>query len=94
MALDKDRLGAALWARVKSENGPYTPPMAGAQEAQGLKFWKGIAGELINEIKNNGDIDLASADVSILPGTFKDSLSAPITGLGINQAVVLSGKIK
>lgn len=92
--LDKDRLGAAFWNKVKNVGGPFTPAIGSAQNAQGLALWTAIAEELINEIKTNGVIDLSNGDVEILPGTFKDSLSAPITGKGTNNAVQLTGKIK
>jgi len=74
--LDKDRLGAALWARVKLESGGYTPGIGPVQDAQGLQLWKGIADEIILEFT-------ANAIVPVQPGTFKDSTNTPITGAGV-----------
>lgn len=58
------------------------------------KFCDAVSKAVINHIKNNADIDFAAADIPVSPGTFKDSLSVPITGKGVSDAVVLSGKIK
>jgi len=92
--LDKDRLGSAMWARVKTIAGPFVPGIAGPQDALGETIWKGIADEIINEFKTNGNLKFLSGDIKILPGTFLDSLSAPVTGLAENQAVTLTGKIE
>lgn len=76
--LDKTRLGAALWARVKLESGGYTPGIGPVQDAQGLQLWTGIADEIIKEFTTN-------AVVPVQPGTFKDSLNVPITGAGVGE---------
>lgn len=78
MALDKDRLGVALWERVKLINGAHSPAMTASQETAGLTMWKGIADELIKEFKTN-------AVIPVLPGTFKDGAALPITGAGVGS---------
>lgn len=53
MALDKDRLGAALKAAVAANApAPGTPVTDGQLEA----MWKAIAKEIIDELKNFGVI--------------------------------------
>lgn len=54
-----------------------------------------LAQAIIEEIQGHADIVLASADISINPGTFIDSVtSAPITGQGVNAAVTLEQKVQ
>jgi hypothetical protein len=93
MALDKDRLGDAIADRVLSFAGiaPGAP-----DEAQLRQLWKAIAEEIIDEIKLHADIVLGTGDVQVLPGTFAENLpvpNTPITGQGVNNAVVLEQKI-
>ncbi len=75
MALDKDRLGLALWTRVKTETsfgGALTP----ALDAKGLSLWTGIADEIIKEFIGNAVVTGttatpgAQAGPATLPGTF------------------------
>lgn len=94
MSLDKDRLGSALWTRIKSVAGPYTPGIGATEDAQGELIWKAIADEIIKEVKTNGAIHLLAGDIPVNPGTFKDSLVQPITGVGSSQGVTLTGKIE
>jgi len=59
-----------------------------------LDFCTAVSTAVINHFKANADIDLASGDIPVSPGTFKDSLAVTITGKGESDPVVLSGKIK
>ena len=76
--LDKDRLGAAIWAAVKTVGGPYTPAISPALDAQGLNLWTKVADEIIKEFAANSDV---------APGTFTVTVPAlntptPVTGVG------------
>lgn len=79
MPLDKDRLGAALWARVKSLES-YSPGIGPAEDARGLAQWKGIADEIIKEFKDNAVVPVNVASVTaVQPG---GGTSGPGTGTG------------
>jgi hypothetical protein len=67
---------------------------AADDSAQNMKYCTAMARAIIDYFKANADIDLGSGDIAVLPGTFVDSLTNPVTGQGLNNAVVLSGKIK
>lgn len=92
MSLDKDRLGTALWNRIKADAGGYTPAIGPVQDAQGLLIWKGIADEIIKEFDVHADIVLAAADIHVTPGTFANG-AGPVTGQGEIAAVTLTGKL-
>jgi hypothetical protein len=80
MAMDKDRLGAAYWSRVKALHGAYSPSLTGAQDAAGLALWTAIADETIKEIVAHADILVnvfAAAATSVQPGV---GTSGNITG--------------
>ena len=79
MALDKDRLGAALWARIKS-NESFSPPIGGPEDARGLQQWTGIADEIIKEFVQNAVVPVTVANVTgVTPG---GGSSGPGTGTG------------
>lgn len=94
MAMDKNRLGDAIWAAIKATYGAYMPAMTSQYDTLGRDLWRAVADEIISEIDTNADIVLATDDITIQPGTFKDSLNAPITGQGLQVAVTLNGKIE
>jgi len=58
------------------------------------QLWQAVSQDIIDEINNFADIKLALGDLKVLPGTFQDSIPAPITGKGDNEAVTLTGKIE
>lgn len=93
MPLDKDRLGDAIVDRILTFAG--IAPGAG-DEAQVRALWKAIADEICKEIKTNADIALLSGDIPVDPGTFQEQLPfvGPIIGVGVNQAVTLTGRIE
>lgn len=76
MALDKDRLGAAMWTAVKNLN-TYGTSMTSAADAKGLAHYKAIADEIIKEFIGNAvvtgttETPGAQAGGSTLPGTFE-----------------------
>ena len=92
MSLDKDRLGTALWNRIKADSGGYTPAIGPVQDAQGLLIWKGIADEIIKEFDVNATINLLAADILVDPGTFAN-LGGPVAGVGSIQSATLTGKL-
>lgn len=92
MSLDKNRFGAALWARIKVEAGPFTPGIGATQDAQGLQIWTAIADEIIKEFDINADIVLAAADIHVTPGTFANG-GGPVTGQAEIAAITLTGKL-
>lgn len=99
MALDKNRLGNAIWAAVKQVYGPYTPAISPFYEQRGIDLWTAVADEIIKEIDQNADIVLTNANIHIEPGTFKVNVPAfnvdvPVTGQAEQVAVTLSGKIE
>jgi len=91
--MNKDRLATAIVTAIQGLS-PSWGLLTPGEQAIALTYWKAIANEIINEIKDHADIELMASDISILPGTFEDSLNAPITGLGENDAVILTEKIK
>lgn len=90
MALNKDRLGDAIVDRILTFSGVVPIP---ADETQMRNLWKAISEEIIDEIKNFADINLATSDIPVLPGTFQAG-GNPVTGVAVNDAVVLGGKIE
>jgi len=94
MAMDKDRLGTAIATTVQIfKPAPGTP----ITTAILVDMWKAIAGDIITEINDNADIDLALGDI-VTPGP-SGLLGAagpgqPVGGAGLNSPIVLAGKIK
>lgn len=93
MPMDKDRLGSAIAATIKS----FRPPDGTAvTDATLVSLWQAVANDIITEIKTNADIDLSLGDI-LVPGASGLTSTAPGTpvgGTGQNDAVVLSEKIK
>ena len=63
MALDKDRLGAAIAAHFTGGG------LSGAEEQAIEDAWKIIAQEIIDEFKNNADITAQSGQTCNATGT-------------------------
>ena len=91
MGFDKTRWGNDIASRIAAVGVVAGTPVTPAQLQE---VWQAIKEGDVAEISTNADINLAVSDMSILPGTFIDSLAAPITGLGANAAVVLAGKLE
>jgi len=76
MAMDKDRLGDAIVDTILAIN-PIAP--SASEETTLRTFWKAIASEIIDEIKDNMDITTtvsipnAQSGATTLPGTGVDS---------------------
>jgi hypothetical protein len=88
MALDQNALGLAISNRVKSMNS-FSGSMTGPESAAMDNYWKAIADELVKHIKDHMQIALQDSDIHIKPGTFVDSLTAPVTGQGENLPITL-----
>lgn len=90
MAMTKASMAAKIRQKLNAANPDLTPEgeaiIAAALEA----FCEGI----IEEIQQNGAINMDAGDFSVNPGSFNDSLNAPITGQGVNDAFNLQGKIQ
>jgi len=69
MALDKTVMAQSIIDNIKAVN----PDIGASQEAVLVTYWEPICQGIIDHFKNSG---------VVLPGTFLDSLSAPITGQG------------
>jgi hypothetical protein len=80
MALNKDVLGAALWTRVKSIHGGYTPGLGAPQDAAGLAYWTGIADEIITHFKANAVITINTFSATAPGVTVGPDPSGNITG--------------
>lgn len=93
MAMNKDRLGDAIKAAVLALNGS-SGGLTGGEHSQLQAFCRAIANEIIEEIKNNADIDLQAADIPVDPGTFANG-AGPVLGTGTSQAILIpAGRIK
>lgn len=88
MAMNIPGLSAKIITEIQAQYGT-------ADDAATLKkFADAMAKAFIDYVKENADIELAAADIKVDPGSFKDSLNAPVTGVATIQAVTLSTKIK
>lgn len=90
MALDKDRWGTNVAAAIKAIGVTAGTPVT---DTQLQNLWKAIKEQDKTEINTNADIDLASNDISVLPGSFSNT-GGPVAGLGLNSPIVLNSKIK
>lgn len=93
MALDKDRWGAAVAAAVQSIGVVAGTPVTTTQLEL---MWKAIKNEDKTEVNTNADIDLDLGDL-VVPGSsglLSTSPGNPVGGTGLNNAVVLTEKIK
>lgn len=93
MALNKTDLGKKISDALQAANG-NSGGMSAPEKASMQAKWEIVADEMIKYFKTNMDIKLIAGDIPVAPGTFKDSLSAPITGSGASTAITLSGKIE
>ena len=72
MALDKSILGALIVSDLQA-SGDISPSASPADLTKTIEKWTTVAGSIISHFQSAG---------LILPGTFKDSTNAPITGIG------------
>ena len=77
MAMDKDRLGAAIVARIQALNTDTT----GAQAAQLEVFWKAIADEVISEIIDNMEFTTTVPVIGVQTG------ATTIPAVGTNASI-------
>lgn len=74
MAMDKDRIGTAIWTAVKALYS-YSPSITPAADAAGLALWKVISDQIILEIQGHAVVTSttstpgAQAGPTTLPGT-------------------------
>ena len=93
MAMDKDRLGDAIVARIVTFAG-IAP--SGTDLTQYKNLWRAIADEIIKEITAFQTITIADADFQVLPGTFEDvnpPPATPLIGLGDVKGFSLTVKM-
>ena len=93
MALSNTRMGSAIAATIKS----FRPNVNGSDkvtDGQLETLWQAISQDIIDEFTDNADINLSASDIPVLPGSFKDGSSLPVSGQGENDAVLLEGKIE
>lgn len=90
MALDKTSMAGKIITKLQACNANLTA----ADEAIIIACLEAFCEGIIEEITQNGAIVMANGDFKILPGTFLDSLSAPLTGEGDVKAFDLTGKIE
>ena len=95
MSLDSTRWGDSIAAAISAIG-----ITAGTKitDVQLKEVWRAIKGEDKTEISSNADINLSSSDItSDVPALgLLDSFGQPVTGqaTGVNQSVILSGKIE
>ncbi len=61
MAMDKDRLGTAIWTAIKALH-TYNPAITAPMDAAGLLLWKEIAEEIILEIQGHAVVSSTGTD--------------------------------
>lgn len=85
------RWGPAVAAAVSAWSAANVPQNRTTFVTDGelVELWKVITGQHQSELNNHQDIVLQAADIKVDPGSFKDSLLQPITGVGISEAVTL-----
>tara|TARA_Y100000310_G_scaffold243676_1_gene248260 strand:- start:28550 stop:28822 length:273 start_codon:yes stop_codon:yes gene_type:complete len=90
MAMTPSSMAAKIKAKLQAANPDLTPEGEAIINAALEALCDGI----IEEIRENGAINMDAGDFSVLPGSFQDSTNAPITGLGQNAPFNLQGKIE
>ena len=93
MSSDKTRLAQNIVAAMQA-NGDVASDATPAQISKLISTWTVVSGAILSEITGHMDIDLTSGDITVLPGTFQDSLHVPITGIGLINSSTLTGKLK
>lgn len=78
MAMDKTRLGSALWTAVKAVQ-PTAPPSL-TEDAKGLAVWTDVADQIIQEVIANSVVTITTFSATA-PGIQTGSgVSGTITG--------------
>lgn len=96
MALDSSRWGPAVADAVQAWSSANVPQnrITFITNSELEDLWMVITGQHKTELNNHQDIDLLASDIKVDPGTFKDSLTNPITGVGVSEAVTLTQRTK
>lgn len=89
MPLNKTSMRDKIITKLQAVNADMTAADIAIMEPLLEAFCDGI----IEEIQQNGNITMDPGDFNVLPGSFQDSTSTPITGQGDNAAFDLTGKI-
>lgn len=92
--MNKDRLGNAIATRILTFAG-YG--LVGGDESRLRELCKAIADEIIKEIDVNATLKIPAMSFSVLPGTFVENNpvpNTPITGLGLNDTIDLTGVLE
>lgn len=90
MALSAATMSATIKTEIKNRFSEF----GFGDEDWLTRFCDALGTAIVTRIKADADIDLQANDISVNPGSFQDSLSAPITGQGVNAAVTLNQRIK
>lgn len=77
MAMDKDRLGAAIWTAVKAQTS-FGAELDATQDAKGLALWKAIANQILLEITGHAVVSSTTST----PGATAGPTTLPGTGTG------------
>ena len=85
------RMGAAISATIKS----FAPaPGQTITDATLEQMWTAVSQDIIDEIKENMDIEFDAADISVPGLGLFDSIPLPVTGAAASAATgPLSGKV-
>lgn len=94
MALDSTRWGMNVGNALRAWSMANVPQNSFITDSQLIEAWQVITGEHQTEVNDNADLEFMTADLSVNPGTFRDSLNQPITGLGLTNAATLMQRIK
>ena len=89
MAMSKASMRAKIIAKINDCN----VNMDAATEAIVNACLEAFCDGIIEEINDNATITMDDSDFNVIPGSFEDSLTNPITGEGDNKSFSLTGKI-
>lgn len=81
MAMDKNRLGAALWAAVKATT-TFNPTISPVEDAKGLALWTTVADQIIQEVIGHSVVTVNSFTASVSGVQSGGSSSGNLTGTG------------
>lgn len=82
MAVDKTRLGLALWTKIKTHTA-FNPAITPALDAEGLSLWTDVADEILKELVTN--MKTLPGNLTVTPGSFAAGGDA-VTGVGTVSA--------
>ena len=90
MPLSNTKTGDAIAAYIQSVK--PTPGIPVSTNALKL-IWDGIMNIIYGDMKTDLTLNFDAGDIKVDPGTFKDSVSIPITGVGTSESATLTGKV-